>query len=193
MNYSQLPEEMVVEAWITKRKRPVFLLLQDVVFFNKQGDSSWHFNSGASNVTQSIENSCFIWQWPTHCKTLRTSSLQWKKFIWRLCPQLHDFPSLGGKQAWQERSIFRQGCFRSVKIGQVSSTFIKATEYSSHRAKETCQAKACWICVFLQAYHQIWSITWVVNLWELYQLVQWGVSYAPTLQKGCISSLLHSL
>lgn len=30
-------------------------------------------------------------------------------------------------------------------------------EYSSHRAKETCQAEAYWISIFLQTYHEIWS------------------------------------
>lgn len=30
-------------------------------------------------------------------------------------------------------------------------------KYSSHRAKETCQAEVCWISIFLQTYHEIWS------------------------------------
>lgn len=38
----------------------------------------------------------------------------------------------------------------------------------------------------------LWIITWVINLWELQQLVQWGVPWAFTLQEGYISTL-HSL
>lgn len=39
----------------------------------------------------------------------------------------------------------------------------------------------------------LWNITWMVNLWELHQLVQWAVPCAPTLQEDCVLSAVHSL
>lgn len=157
-SYSQLSETgMAVEEWTTKRKRPFGLLPHTSVIFtvNKE-DSSWHFNLSVHNLSQPIENSRFIWRWHTHCKTLKTALRTGKHFMWGLCPRFHDFSCLGRRQAEPDRSIFRQGCFRAVKIGRVNSTLVKARVLQLQGQVNTA-SRAHRSYIFLQTYHQIWS------------------------------------
>lgn len=65
--------------------------------------------------------------------------------------------SFGGKESLAREKYFWTRMLQPWKWGSVNSTLVKMPKYSSHRAKETCQAEVCWISIFLQTYHEIWS------------------------------------
>lgn len=167
LNYVMISPQLLLtfwegDIWSWKRKpqreNNLFSPPTDICdFYNNEEDSSWRLNFSDNNLNQLTENSCLVLQWPTHSKTLKISSLQWKKNLFEgyVLSSMTFLGPVEGRLS-QRGNIFRQGCFRVVKISRENSTFVKAPKYSRHRTSKHAKQKHTRFAIFANL-HQIWS------------------------------------